>query len=166
MSFIRHSFPHEAVRQHIRSSVGLRSSPPTSTRRCFATEKPSGQAKNPRWLVILLTCISDVASDVHLISFDRLLVSIALGLPISIYLWQRSHIKMPSTKPSTKPRGASQEYSQRAEGDQDVGQNLSSASSSWDEVRYSFSHFIPRAWLGLWSFENPDGRNNAYLTFT
>ncbi|CAI7619178.1 unnamed protein product [Penicillium discolor] len=56
---------------------------------------------------------------------------------------------MPSTKPSTKPRGASQEYNQRAEGDQDVGQNLSSASSSWDEVRYSFSHFIPKAWLAL-----------------
>ncbi|CAI7607443.1 unnamed protein product [Penicillium viridicatum] len=42
---------------------------------------------------------------------------------------------MPSTKPSTKPRGASQEYGQRAEGNQDVGQNLSSGSSTRDEPR-------------------------------
>lgn len=166
MSFIRHSFPHAAVRQDIRPSVGLRSSRPTSSRRCFATEKPGGQAKNPRWLVILLTCISEVASDLDLIFYDRLLVSIALGLPISIYLWQRGDIKMPSTKLSTKPRGASQEYSQRAEGDQDVGQNLSSASSNWDQVRYSFSHFILGVWVALLSFDNPGCPNDAYLTFT
>lgn len=73
---------------------------------------------------------------------------------------------MPSTKPSTKPRGASQEYSQRAEGNQDVGQNLSSGSSSRDEVRYSFSHFVLRAWLALLSFDNLGCRNSAYLTFT
>lgn len=73
---------------------------------------------------------------------------------------------MPITEPSTKPRGASQEYSQRAEGNQDVGQNLNSGSSSRDEVCYSLSYFILRTWLALSSFENPDCRNNTYLTFT
>lgn len=73
---------------------------------------------------------------------------------------------MPITEPSTKPRGASQEYGQRAEGNQDVGQNLNSGSSSRDEVCYSLSYFILRTWLALSSFENPDCRNNTYLTFT
>lgn len=72
---------------------------------------------------------------------------------------------MLSTKPSTKLRGASQEYSQRAEGDQDVGQNLSSTPSSRDEVRYCFSHFILEAWLAVSSLDSPGRRNNAYLTF-
>ncbi|KOS38925.1 hypothetical protein ACN38_g10248 [Penicillium nordicum] len=59
MSFICRSFSHAAVRQHIRPCVGLRSSRPTTTRRSFATESPSGQERNPRWLVILLKCISE-----------------------------------------------------------------------------------------------------------
>ncbi|KAJ9490280.1 hypothetical protein VN97_g2996 [Penicillium thymicola] len=42
---------------------------------------------------------------------------------------------MPSTEPSTKSRGASQEYSQRAEGNQDIGRNLDPRSSSRDEPR-------------------------------
>ncbi|QQK42488.1 hypothetical protein Pdw03_6389 [Penicillium digitatum] len=113
MSFIHRPFPHATVRQHICPSVRFPSPRPTSSRRCFATGKLSSQAKNLRWI----------------------LVSVGLGLPISIYLWQSSDIKKPSTKPSTQPRGASSEYSQRAEGDQDVGQNINSGLSDRDEPR-------------------------------
>ncbi|KAI2767018.1 hypothetical protein CBS147339_7077 [Penicillium roqueforti] len=101
------------MRQHIRPSVGLRSPGPAFSRRCFASEKPSGQAKNPRWL----------------------LVSIGLGLPISIYLWQRGDTKKPSSKPHTQPRGANQEYSQESEATQVGGQNIKSGSSGGDVPR-------------------------------
>ncbi|CDM35132.1 unnamed protein product [Penicillium roqueforti FM164] len=113
MNYIRHSFPYAAMRQHIRPSVGLRSPGPAFSRRCFASEKPSGQAKNPRWL----------------------LVSIGLGLPISIYLWQRGDTKKPSSKPHTQPRGANQEYSQESEATQVGGQNIKSGSSGGDVPR-------------------------------
>ncbi|KAF9246082.1 hypothetical protein DTO013E5_6582 [Penicillium roqueforti] len=101
------------MRQHIRPSVGLRSPGPAFSRRCFASEKPSGQAKNPRWL----------------------LVSIGLGLPISIYLWQRGDTKKPSSKPHTQPRGANQEYSQESEATQAGVQNIKSGSSGGDVPR-------------------------------
>lgn len=157
MRFIRHSFPHAALRQHIRPSVGLQSPRLTSSRRCFATERPSGQTTSPRWLVSLLTYIALVKCGLHLTPFDRLLVSIGLGLPIPIYLWQRGDIKKPSTevKVHTEPRGANQEYSQRSEASQDEGQNGNSGSSNYDVVRSSFSYLVFRAWFALSSFGDP-----------
>lgn len=137
MSFIRRSIPH-AGRQHILPSLGLQSPRLTSSRRYFATERPSGQEKSPRWLVSvsLLWYNARAATLLHSISFNRLLVSIGLGLPISIYLWQRGDTSKPSTKaspePRTEPRGATKEYSQRSEGGQDVP-----GSSGYDVVRLS-----------------------------
>lgn len=69
MSFLRHSFPHAAVRQHIRPSVGFPSPRPTCSRRFFATERPSDQSKNSRWLVSLLEYFAMVASSLHFIPF-------------------------------------------------------------------------------------------------
>lgn len=166
MNYIRHSFPYAAMRQHIRPSVGLRSPGPAFSRRCFASEKPSGQAKNPRWLVSILTYATLIASDLHFIALNRLLVSIGLGLPISIYLWQRGDTKKPSSKPHTQPRGANQEYSQESEATQAGVQNIKSGSSGGDVVCYSFFYCVVRAWFALSSFNDPGYWENAYLTFT
>ena len=142
MSFIRRSIPHAAGRQHILPSLRLQPYRLPSSRRNFATERPTGQEKTPRWLVSvsLLWYIARAASHLHLISFNRLLVSIGLGLPISFYLWQRggtSKVSPKAPERSTEPRGATKEYSQRSEGGQDVP-----GSSGYDVVRISFPGLV------------------------
>jgi hypothetical protein len=91
--------------------------------------------------------------------FNRLLVSIGLGLPISIYLWQRGDTGKPSTKappePRTEPRGATKEYSQRSEGVQDVA-----GSSGYDVVRVSSCLVI----ITSFAFYYLASDEKAYLT--
>lgn len=63
----------------------------------------------------------------------RLLVSIAMGLPLTIYLW-RGDKKKPNTSSIGEHHGANQEYAQNAEGNQ--GNDSNSTNSTHDEVRY------------------------------
>lgn len=66
----------------------------------------------------------------------RLLVSIAMGLPLTIYLW-RGDKKKPNTSSIGEHHGANQEYAQNAEGNQ--GKDSNSTASTHDEVRYPFN---------------------------
>ncbi|CAG8187372.1 unnamed protein product [Penicillium olsonii] len=82
------------IRQTVSRSLPRVRTPAAHTHRSFATSGPSGQQGTPRWL----------------------LVSIALGVPISIYMWTRD------TAPKTSPRGVNQEYKQgRGEGSESNG---------------------------------------------
>ena len=87
----------------------------------------------------------------------RLLVSIGIGLPISYYLWQRGGFNKPSSTseaPTPKaPRGANQEYSQGAEGNENVGLNVNSRTFTRDEVGPSLLYFAFRACLALSSLD-------------
>jgi hypothetical protein len=66
----------------------------------------------------------------------RIMVSIALGVPLSIYLWRRGDTKKPNNDAVGEHRGANQEYTQNAEGNQSIGrQNSDTNSSAHDEVR-------------------------------
>lgn len=66
----------------------------------------------------------------------RIMVPIALGVPLSIYLWRRGNAKKPNNEAVGENRGANQEYKQNAEGNQSVErQHSDTSSSAHDEVR-------------------------------
>ncbi|KAJ5822421.1 hypothetical protein N7447_004761 [Penicillium robsamsonii] len=68
-------------------------------------------------------------------------VSIALGVPLSIYLWQRDGPKKSSDNAVGEPRGANQEYTQNAEGNQGDERTVKGQDSNPNK----FAHDEPRA---------------------
>ncbi|OGE57593.1 hypothetical protein PENARI_c002G11639 [Penicillium arizonense] len=88
---------------------------PKDARRSLATTKPSEQqGDSSKWIM----------------------VSIALGVPLSIYLWRKGDTKKPNNDAVGEHRGANQEYTQNAEGNQSVERQPSDTNSSaHDEPR-------------------------------
>ncbi|CAI7637960.1 unnamed protein product [Penicillium palitans] len=88
---------------------------PKNARRSLATTKPiEQQGDSSKWIM----------------------VPIALGVPLSIYLWRRGNAKKPNNEAVGENRGANQEYKQNAEGNQSVErQHSDTSSSAHDEPR-------------------------------
>ncbi|OQD59943.1 hypothetical protein PENPOL_c039G03439 [Penicillium polonicum] len=89
---------------------------PKDTRRSLATSGPSEQQQggNTKWAM----------------------VSIALGVPLSVYLWRRNNTTKPKSNSVGEDRGANQEYTQNAEGNQSGNQQHSEPNISvHDEPR-------------------------------
>ncbi|KAJ5583298.1 hypothetical protein N7535_001918 [Penicillium sp. DV-2018c] len=117
MSFLRQSFAHPAFKRQLRpGAVGLRSSRPNS-QRSYATDAPGGggPANNQRLA----------------------LIAVGLGVPIAFYLFNRSPANQAGavTSGGGGERGANQEYTKNAEGNQ----GSSSGSSG------PGGHDVPRA---------------------
>lgn len=65
------------------------------------------------------------------------MVSIAFGVPLSVYLWRRNNTTKPKSNSVGEDRGANQEYTQNAEGNQSGNQQHSEPNISvHDEVGY------------------------------
>ncbi|KAJ5999285.1 hypothetical protein N7451_007095 [Penicillium sp. IBT 35674x] len=112
MNFIRQPCSRIATLRSFRTgALGTPSPQANISRRSYATAGPGDQkGGTPRWL----------------------LVSIAMGLPLTIYLW-RGDKKKPNTSSIGEHHGANQEYAQNAEGNQ--GKDSDSTSSTHDEPR-------------------------------